>query len=180
MDDRQTQDDGKWPRAWLMTDDRMGQGLWDALARLPAGDGVVLRDSSLGERVASFCRDRGLKLAVTRDVALAEALGAALVHNPGAITKLPFSRSVHDEAEARRAKAGGATLVFVSPVFPTRSHPDGDTLGLDEAARLAKIAGVPAIALGGMNEERFAALAAHGFYGWAGIDAWLDQARLRI
>ena len=180
MDDRQTQVDGKWPRAWLMTDDRMGEGLWDALARLSVGAGVVLRDSVLGERVARLCEQRGLMLAVARDVALADRLGAALVHNPASITKLPFSRSVHDEAEARLAKADGATLVFVSPVFPTRSHSGGGALGVDDAARLAKIAEVPAIALGGMNEERFAALAARGFYGWAGIDGWLDQAHLKI
>ena len=180
MDNRQTRDDGKWPRAWMMTDDRMGEGLWDALARLPVGAGVVLRDSLLGERVARLCEQRGLTLAVSRDVALATALGAALVHNPASITKLPFSRSIHDEADARLAKADGATLVFVSPVFPTRSHPGGDALGVDDAARLAKIAGVRAIALGGMNGERFAALALRGFYGWAGIDAWLNHACLKI
>ena len=178
MDDRQTRDE--WPRAWLMTDERLGDALWDVLAQMPAGAGVVLRDSSIGPRVALCCKDNGLMLAVARDVALADRLGAAMVHNPAGATPLPFSRSVHDEAEARLAKADGATLVFVSPVFPTRSHPGGGALGIDDAARLAKIAGVPAIALGGMNKERFAALALHGFYGWAGIDAWLDQARLRI
>ena len=178
MDNRQTQDE--WPRAWLMTDKRLGDALWDVLAQMPAGAGVVLRDSSIGQRVALCCKDNGLMLAVARDVALADRLGAALVHNPASITKLPFSRSIHDEAEARLAKADGATLVFVSPVFPTRSHPGGDALGVNDAARLAKIAGVPAIALGGMNGERFAALALRGFYGWAGIDAWLNHACLKI
>ena len=93
---------------------------------------------------------------------------------------LPFSRSVHNDAEARLAKADAAALVFVSPVFPTRSHPGAPALGIDEAGRLARIAGVPAIALGGMDRERFAALAERGFYGWAAIDAWLNQVRLRI
>ena len=66
-----------------------------------------------------------------------------------------------------------ASLVFVSPVFATRSHPGAPALGLDRAKRLAEAAGAPAIALGGMNARRFAEL--EGLYGWAGIDAWLGD-----
>jgi thiamine-phosphate pyrophosphorylase len=62
--------------------------------------------------------------------------------------------------------------VFVSPVFPTRSHPGRAALGVDRALALAELAGCPAIALGGMSAERFAALRG-GFYGFAGIDCWL-------
>jgi len=36
-------------------------------------------------------------------------------------------------------------------------------------------AGVPAIALGGMDALKFARLRSEGFYGWAGIDAWLGE-----
>lgn len=164
----------EWPRAWLMTDSRFGDALWGVLARMPAGAGVVLRDSSLGERVARICADRGLTLAVSRDPSLAEALGAALVHNPARATALPFSRSVHDEAEARQARAEGAALVFVSPLFATRSHPNAAPLGADEGERLSRLSGTRAIALGGLNADRFAEISGRGFYGWAGIDAWLN------
>lgn len=175
MDDRQTPPQREWPRMWLMTDERLGDALWGVLAQMPVCAGVVLRDSSLGSRVAQVCEARGLTLAVLHDGKLAHALGAALIHNPAAATSLPFSRSVHDDAEARQARDDGATLVFVSPVFPTRSHPGAPSLGVDEAQRLARIAAAPAIALGGMNADSFAELAARGFYGWAGIDAWLDR-----
>ena len=168
MDDRQT----PWPRAWLMTDARLGDQLWAILSRMTAGDGVVLRELAFGDAVMRICEARGLVLAVSRDVALAERLGAAMVHNPASATVLPFSRSVHDEAEARQAKADGAALIFVSPIYPTRSHPGSPPLGIDEAERLAALAGVPAIALGGMDEAKFNALRARGFHGWAGIDAW--------
>ena len=30
-----------WPRIWLMTDERMGDSLWDAVARLPDGAGIA-------------------------------------------------------------------------------------------------------------------------------------------
>lgn len=179
MDDRQTPD-ARWPRAWMMTDPRLGDALWRILEAMPNDAGVVLRDLALGERVAAICARRGLKLAVAREGAMAEALGAALVHNPVGETSLPTSRSVHDEAEARRAREEGAALVFVSPVYPTRSHPGAPALGEDKSVRLATIAGGKAIALGGMDADRFERLATRGFHGWAGIDAWLDESSLRI
>jgi hypothetical protein len=40
------------------------------------------------------------------------------------------------------------------------------------AAALARLAGRNAIALGGMSRRRYAKIAALGFTGWAGIDAF--------
>jgi thiamine-phosphate pyrophosphorylase len=64
-------------------------------------------------------------------------------------------------------------LVFVSPVRATTSHPGQPPLGPERAGEIARATGVPAIALGGMDAEKFALLEREGFYGWAGIDAWL-------
>jgi thiamine-phosphate pyrophosphorylase len=170
-----------WPRDWLMTDERMGEHLWDAIGRVPAGAGIVFRHYSLGpserldlgRRVAALAHERKLLLAVAGDAGLAERLGAALMHNPQAATDLPFSLSVHDEREARAAREAAADLVFVSPVYPTRSHPDASALGVKRASQLATMAGCPAIALGGMTFGRFWELGAE-FHGWAAIDAWLE------
>jgi len=164
-----------------MTDERLGDHLWQALERLPAGaGGVVFRQAELdpadrlaiGRKVAAVASARGLTLAVARSQILAEELGAQLVHNPDFAGKLSFSRSVHDEREAIAAKDAGASLIFVSPVFPTRSHPDRPALGVNRSLTLAELAGVPAIALGGMNAERFKSLSGQ-FHGYAGIDCWL-------
>jgi len=164
------------PTIWLFTDKRIGDALWAAIERIPRGGGVVLRhhraDQRLGERVAEACAARGLMLAVAGDVALARRIGATMVHNPaGQADGLIVSRSVHDLGEADAARL--ADLVFVSPIFATESHPHAKPLGLEHALDLARRAGVPAIALGGMNRERGAAAMAAGFYGWAGIDAFL-------
>jgi thiamine-phosphate pyrophosphorylase len=64
-----------------------------------------------------------------------------------------------------------ADLIFLSPVFLTRSHPNGRTLGRRGFAALAQLSEVPVIALGGMNARRARTL--NGAYGWAAIDAWL-------
>ena len=171
-----------WPREWLMTDERMSEQLWAAIDRLQSGHGgIVFRHYSLppdqrdaiARRIAEICRKRRLVLAVARDVDLARSLGARLVHNPTEpVADLPFSRSVHSIDEAESARAEGAALVFVSPVKSTRSHPGHKPLGKTNAARIARAAGVPAIALGGMDWLAFAGVK-DIFHGWAGIDAWL-------
>jgi thiamine-phosphate pyrophosphorylase len=72
----------------------------------------------------------------------------------------------------RRAEAEGADLLFVSPVYPTRSHPGGKTLGPRRFAQLAEQARRPVIALGGVTRANAPKLMRLGAYGWAGIDAW--------
>jgi len=171
-----------WPRQTLFTDERMGDQLWPALSRLPRGSGVLFRHKSLspGERdalaraVARTCFRRGLRLAVSGDASLARRVDADMVHKPEGPTRgLPFSLPVHDEAEAWAARRQGAALVYVSPIFSTRSHPETPALGPEAALHLAQLAGAPAIALGGMDAGRFAMLNRSRFIGWAAIDAFL-------
>ena len=175
-----------WPRQWLMTDERLGERLWEAIAKLPAGEsGIVFRHyataqakrSELAEEIAKLCRKRRLTLAIARDGQLATSLGADLIHNPAAPpTHLPFSQAVHSLEEAESARNMGAALMFVSPVYATRSHPGQAALGIELARQIAEASGVPAVALGGMNAQKFPLLEREGFYGWAGIDAWLGDA----
>ena len=178
------------PRAWLMTDERMGERLWEAIDRLPIKhSGIVFRHyrtapeerALLAGHIADICRRRGLSLAIAADADLARSLAADFIHNPPDLPiDPPFSRSVHSLDEAKAAKRDGAALVFISPVYPTASHPGRKPLYRPLALRIAEAAGVPAIALGGMNALKFSRLQREGFYGWAGIDAWLDAGVPRI
>jgi thiamine-phosphate pyrophosphorylase len=160
------------PRLWLFTDERQGDALWPALERLPSGGGVVFRHYSLpsAERRTLFGQVR--EVARTRGLTLLAA-GAPL---PGAYGthgrpgRGINSRSAHSLRELKAAERAGADLIFLSPVFATRSHPDAHPLGPHRFALIAHQARVPVIALGGMNEERARNLG--GAYGWAGIDAW--------
>ena len=160
------------PRLWLMTDERQGEGLWAALGRLPRGAGIVFRHyrlpaadrRALFGRVRRLARERGLVLVC----AGAPIAGADGTHGrPGAGLR---TASVHNLREMRRAERW-ADLLFLSPVFPTRSHPGRAALGPLRFALLARQARVPVVALGGMDAERFRTLGGSA-YGWAGIDAW--------
>lgn len=159
------------PRLWLMTDERQGEGLVGAVARLPAGAGVVFRHYSLSEaeRRALFDRVRRAHAGMLLLAGRVAAWGADGSHGRGP-GEGPRSAPAHDLAEIRAAEAAGASLIFLSPVYATRSHPDRAPLGNSGFGDLARKTTLPVIALGGMNAERAKELV--GAYGWAGIDAW--------
>ncbi len=169
------------PRLWLMTDERLGDGLLDAVGRLPCGAGIVFRHYGLTEkerralfdRVKAAARSKDLLLLLAGPAALAEAWGADGSHGRGPGTGLR-SAPAHDLAEIRTAERAGANLLFVSPVFATPSHPGAVPLGIAGFTHLARATRLPMVALGGMKAEHAAALRSAGAYGWAGISAWSD------
>jgi thiamine-phosphate pyrophosphorylase len=164
------------PRLWLMTDERLGERLFEAIARLPEGAGIVFRHYRI-EEVARRNLFEAVRAAAPGPVLLAgpaeqaQAWGADGSHGRG---RAMLSTPVHSLAEIRAAERSGAALVFLSPVYATRSHPGARPLGLARFAWLARRTGLPVIALGGMNEARGRRLASFGAYGWAGIDAWIS------
>jgi thiamine-phosphate pyrophosphorylase len=166
------------PRTWLMTDERIGAALWRALRRLPPGSGVVVRHHGLrpADRRALLRRARRVAGPGTVVLGAAGLVGPDGTHNGSRRGRL-LSRSVHSPAEARAALRAGADLVFVSPVFATRSHPGAAALGRRGLVRLVRMLPMPVIALGGMSARRFAALRGAGVHGWAGIDTWLAPGR---
>jgi thiamine-phosphate pyrophosphorylase len=163
----------RYPVTWLMTDERLGEGLWTALRKLPPGSGVVFRHHAtppaerrtIHRRVRRIAKARGLVLLVAGG-----GLSGDGVHKAGQGSGLR-SWAAHDRAEAVAGWKAGADLLFVSPLYPTRSHPGAPTLGAARAARIGRSLGLPRIALGGMNAQRFRRLRGT-FQGWAAIDAW--------
>ena len=164
----------RYPAIWLMTDERQGDALWPALRRLPPGAGVVFRHYSLGasERRALFARvrrvtrARRLILVAARPARLGGADGVHGTAKGGSFRTWP----AHDRRKAIAGARAGAALLFVSPVFPTRSHPGAPALGPRQAAAIGRGLGVGLVALGGMDARRFRAVRALGFQGWAAID----------
>ncbi|AXJ96889.1 hypothetical protein DM480_06430 [Sphingomonas sp. FARSPH] len=152
-----------------MTDPRMAGDLFAALHALPPGAGVVFRHQHLprAERHALFLRVRRLAKARRLRVSVAGDLPGAGAHNrPRALT-----HAAHDRRQAVAAARAGARHLFVSPVFPTRSHPGHAALGVTRALSVARSLPAQAVALGGMTPRRFLRLRHLGFAAWAAIDA---------
>ncbi len=163
------------PRLWLMTDERQEEAIWAALDRLPSESGVVFRHysvarparKSLLKRIAHIAKRKRLFLLVAGEQLIrADGMHGASGFGRGSLRSAP----AHNLAEIRRAERAGADILFLSPVFPTRSHPGARTLGRVRFGLLARQTRLPVIALGGMNGRKARSLP--GAYGWAAIDAW--------
>jgi len=159
------------PRLWLFTDAQRMPDPRPSAMRLPRGlGGVVFRHdgapdrAALGRDLAGICRARRLVLVVAGDPRLAAALGAGVHLRAGrwpAACARPFMRegrrmvtsSAHDPKELRLARRAGARLAFLSPAFPTASHPDGAALGPIRWASLGRLAGLRVAALGGIDGD---------------------------
>ena len=163
------------PLVWLMTDERMGEALWPALRRLPPGSGVVFRHHATNPaaRRALFVRVRRLATArrLVPVVAGPQRLAAKPTHGDGWAGSRPTTWPAHSRREAITGVVRGARLLFVSPVFATRSHPAMPSIGAMAALRIGAGLGARIVALGGMDARRFRRVAARGFDGWAAIDA---------
>lgn len=177
------------PAIWLVTDERQGETLWPALDQLPRGSGIVFRHyrtppperRRLFERIRRIALARHLTLVLADSPQRASAWRADGVHGRSkrrAGRPMLRTTPAHGRRELLAALSTRADLIFLSPVFPTRSHPAGRTLGVVRFGMAAR--GAPrVVALGGMDEARGRRLAALGSYGWAAIDAFGEGGRLR-
>lgn len=137
------------PSRWLI----LVPDMLDAMLRLPRGTGVLLLEPMRPRQMPHLRRigrQRGLVMSE-------EGRDGARVHNM---------------RELRQAMLRRTPLILLSPVHPTSSHPAWKSLPRMRAAALARLAGRRLIALGGMNDKRYAKIAPLGFIGWAGISAF--------
>lgn len=168
------------PALWLISDARNDAVLEQALAALPRGSGLVYRHYHLSpaERLARFralrraARARGHVVVLADSVLTAREWGADGIYGaPRALwprrAGLIHLATAHDLAELGLAARLGADAALLSPVFATRSHPGGGTLGAVRFRLLARQTGLPVIALGGMTAARARALK---WAKWAAID----------
>ncbi len=178
------------PRLWLVSDPGRLPDPRAAMRRLPRGAGVLARGlaPAMLRAVARLARGRGLVLMVGGDgrAALAARAGLHLPDRDGAPGLLAFlaarrrgapwallSLAVHGRRALGRARRLGGDFALVSPAFPTASHPGAPALGVLRWAALARRAGRPVVALGGVGPGNAGRLprGARGARGLAAIGA---------
>lgn len=163
------------PHCWLMTDERLGDGLWPAINALPPGSGIVFRHYATPPDARQRLFWQVQRLARRRRLLL--VLAGPPIGRSGHLPRHGRARGaltapVHSRREAIAAQRAGAALLFVSPVHPTRSHPGAPALGAVRFGLMIRGLNVPVVALGGMNARRWRALHPLAVHGWAAIDAW--------
>lgn len=168
------------PRLWLLSDERNDAELEAALAKLPRGNGFIYRHYHLPpqERFARYWQLSRIARARGHTIILADSAltarewradgiyGAPLTFTPRRADLLQLA-TAHSMREIAQAARVGADAVLLSPVYPTRSHPDGAVLGPVRFRMLARRAPMPVIALGGMDAHGAQRLDCRR---WAAID----------
>ena len=139
------------PHQWFLVVDEQSVG---AARRLPRGSGVLV--------VGAF-RAREMRRLQTL---------AALRNLTIATEGRNSAARVHNVTELRPALLARTPMILLSPLYPTRSHPDWKPIARMRAAALARLGGRRLIALGGMDARKFARIRRLGFQGWAGISAF--------
>jgi thiamine-phosphate pyrophosphorylase len=149
------------PVLWLFTDLKRLEDPLAAARRMPKGlCGIVLRHPdpaarrALAAALAPVCRARGIALVIAGDVALAAFHHAGHHLSRGRWPGVRRARglvtaSAHNSAEVRRAAKAGARIIFISPVYPTASHPGAPALGPARFAAAARH--MPLYGLGGIT-----------------------------
>ncbi|MCB1773154.1 MAG: Nudix family hydrolase [Gammaproteobacteria bacterium] len=137
------------------------------------------RFEALGREVCRRCGDAGARVLLNGSAEFSDRIGADGVHLSSRALRsttarpLPTDRlvaaSCHTQAELTRAAEIGADFALLSPVLPTRSHPDAEPLGWTRFAEWVEPATLPVFALGGMRADLQAVAWSHGGQGIAGI-----------
>jgi thiamine-phosphate diphosphorylase len=183
------------PPLYLITPYPQGEAFFQELqASLEAGARLLqFRAKALPEiewisaasRAVELCRRYGASLLLNAEPARAVALGAAGTHLdcrrlwawqqrpvPASVLLAASCHTAEDLAQARRI---GVDFVVLSPVRPTRSHPQAPPLGWQRFSELAEQAAYPVYALGGMGAAHLSWAWAHGGQGVAGISEFWGQ-----
>jgi thiamine-phosphate pyrophosphorylase len=182
------------PPLLFFTDPQRTPEPWDTAALLPRGAGVVYRHfgaetaGATAERLRRVTADRGVRLLIGQDAALAEAAGADGLHLPerdlskagrwrAAKPDWLITAAVHaPDAAPDLAHPGlevlGLDALVLSPVFPAGGASAAKTaLGLETFSAAVRASLLPVYALGGIKAETVNRLAGSGACGIAAVDA---------
>jgi len=171
-----------------MTDDERLSDAISAARALPRGSMVVVRArqsshrAKLAQALAAIARQRSLTLLIANDPALADRVRAAGIHLAEANARVAadwrsrrprwfITAAAHSLSACSRLASLGADAAFLSPVFPTASHPASRSIGGARARNIARQAPLPVYALGGVEAFTAQRLSPSPFIGLAAVGA---------
>jgi thiamine-phosphate pyrophosphorylase len=152
--------------------------------RLPPGSGVIFRSfgrEGAGEtarQLAGLARRSGLVLLIGADALRAPGAGVHLpermAHRAGALKRarpgVTVTVAAHSLPALIRARRAGADAALLSAAFQSRSPSAGRPLGPARFAALARQAGLPVYALGGVDTKNAPRLLSSGAAGLAMVE----------
>ena len=180
-----------------LTDPRVPNFL-TSVPHLPTGSAVILRHydapdrEALAQHLRRLTQQHGVLLFIAGDEHLAQRCRANGLHLPTwkleTVTPATcrhwqqtygwrLTAAVHTGTTLETACQLGVDAVLVSPIFPTKSHPDHPGIGVETLSRIISPARVPVLALGGINATTVPRLQGRGLWGIAGISGFWPLAQ---
>jgi 8-oxo-dGTP diphosphatase len=133
----------------------------------------------LARTACKICHNYSARLLINAAPEVVAAVGADGVHLTSSFLEslstrpLPTNKlvaaSVHNQQQLEQAKKIAVDFSVISPVLPTPSHPNVETLGWDGFQQLTEQANHPVYALGGMQRQDITTAWQHGGQGIAAI-----------
>jgi 8-oxo-dGTP diphosphatase len=116
---------------------------------------------TFAKHVIALCQPYGARVLINADIALAQELKADGVHLIAdqlmALQSRPegllCGASCHNAAELAQAANLALDFVVLSPVMPTQSHPEAESLGWQNFTQLIQDYPLPVYALGGLQQR---------------------------
>lgn len=159
------------------------------IKNLPKNSVVIIREYDLApkereifaQEISALARKKDLKVLVGKDLVLAQKIKADGVHFSD-FDKLPlpllrhrnfiFSFSCHSFKSFLSARKLKPDMIFISPIFPTSSHKETKSLGLQYLAKIItkNRNSLPIYALGGVNSTNLKSLKKLGLAGFGAIN----------
>ena len=132
--------------------------------------------------VHAQCRQHKIRLLINSDLPIAETATVDGLHLSSRALLATKARpsgqnwvaaSCHNLEELQHAQHIGVDFVVLAPVFPTSSHPQAQSLGMEKLALLIEQINLPVFALGGLSLNDIEMVKYAGGQGIAGISAFL-------
>ena len=173
----------KHPYIWFLTDNKKTKYPLKVLKKLPKKSGVIIRDytnKKIVNKEINQWRSRRL-LTILKAGKYSKTLYTDGIHYPQWLQSSFMKRnaiksiSVHSAKDIRKSINIRANLVFISPIFATTSHKNKKGLGIIKLGLLVKLFKIPAIALGGINNNNVTRLKGLPISGCAGIDVFSED-----
>ena len=176
------------PTLWVFSDVKRLAEPWRVAESLAMGEAIIVRHTDRivaadwAARTRRACR-RGAMVLISSDWRTAVALGLGGVHIPESENRFiapglrlwrknrgaVLTTSAHSLRALQQTRQMNPDLVFLSPVFPTRSHEDRPSLGSTTFARWSRLSTAPVAALGGVRQQNFFALKGTRLAGVGGV-----------
>lgn len=174
----------------FFTDRKRCDDLKKIVKNLPKNSAIIFREYDLNKakrqelalEIFAICKNFGHKFLIGKDLELARAIKADGIHFSDLDfchnyffaqknkKKFIISLACHSLKSLAIAQKSAADIIFLTPIFVTKSHKNTKILGLKNLEKACQISLKPVFALGGVNEKNIAKIARCGAFGFGAIE----------